>query len=314
MELRDSTGRRVTYLRFSVTDKCNLRCEYCMPPEGVPRLSHTDVLRHEETLALAERFVRLFGVDKIRLTGGEPLVRRNMDFLVRGLSELEGLRDLSLTTNGTLLVEQARALYDAGLRRINVSLDSLDPVRYARITRGGDLAKVLRGLDAAREAGLRPIKVNVVLTPDFAEELVFLAWGQREGHEIRFIESMPFVMPEGGITESTLLKRIAERYQPIRTANPDPAAPGTRYALDGTDWFFEVIPARSHLYCGSCNRLRIRCDGTLERCLFEGEVLPLRPLIDAPEETFVREIVAFVQGKPAVRQEQPALAMSTIGG
>jgi GTP 3',8-cyclase len=224
----DPFGRTIDYLRISVTDRCNLRCRYCMPAEGVRLLRHEDILSFEEIVEVARSAVRL-GVTKIRLTGGEPLVRRGIASLVALLAEIEGLADLAMTTNGVLLSKYAQALAGAGLMRVNVSLDAIDPERYAAITGGGDVQQALLGIETARRAGFNPIKINCVVAPDDdgrdANDVA--EYARREGFEVRFIRQMN--LAEGS---------------------------------------FEVIDGGSGGDCPRCNRLRLTSDGQIRPCLF----------------------------------------------
>jgi cyclic pyranopterin phosphate synthase len=224
----DRFGRVIDYLRISVTDRCNLRCRYCMPPEGVTLLRPEDILSFEEIAEVARCAVGL-GVTKIRLTGGEPLVRRGIEMLIRMLAAIDGLSDLAMTTNGMLLDQHAVALAAAGLRRVNVSLDAVDPERYSDITRGGDVRRVLAGIDAARQAGLNPVKLNCVLSLEGhgRDSDDVAAFAQREGLEVRFIRRM-------------------------NLANGS----------------FNVIEGGSGGDCPRCNRLRLTSDGYIRPCLF----------------------------------------------
>lgn len=234
----DRFGRTIEYLRISVTDKCNLRCTYCMPEGGVVPLRHEDVLRFEEILDVT-RAAAGMGVVKVRITGGEPLVRRNIVSLVSMLAGVEGINDLAMTTNGIRLAEFARPLACAGLRRVNVSLDALDPVRYAAITRGGDVAAVLAGIEAAGEAGLHPVKLNCVVreSPDEPDARAVAAFGAARGMEVRFIRRMN--LSAGTFTRVT--------------------------GGDGGD-------------CPRCNRLRLSCDGMVRPCLFSDLKFSVREL------------------------------------
>jgi cyclic pyranopterin phosphate synthase len=232
----DGFNRRIHYLRISVTDRCNLRCIYCMPEEGIRQISHSQVLRYEEIACVAEEAVKL-GIDKIRITGGEPLVRRGLASLVRMLSRIGGIRDLSMTTNGILLSQYAGDLKHAGLDRVNISLDTLDSHRYRVITRGGEVANVLRGIRVAKKAGLDPIKINCVVDEgtSLQERENITAFGIREGLEVRFIRRMNletgcFTTVEGG---------------------------------DGGN-------------CVNCNRLRLTADGKLRPCLFSNLEFDIR--------------------------------------
>ena len=234
----DSFQRPITYLRVSVTDKCDLRCVYCMPAEGVQTLRHEDVLSFEEIVEVVRAAVSL-GVAKVRLTGGEPLVRRGIVALVAMLSEIAGIQDLAMTTNGQRLAACARDLAEAGLRRVNISVDTLDPVRYSEITRGGDLRKVIDGIHAAREAGLTPIKLNCVIRDSIDEEDArsLAEFGRTEGLEVRYIRRMNL------------------------------AAGLFHQVLGGTGGD-----------CVHCNRLRLSCDGYLRPCLFSDLRFDVRKL------------------------------------
>jgi len=279
--LRDGFGRVHDDLRISVTDRCNLRCAYCMPEEPVwlPRAS---LLRYEEIDRLA-RIAAGLGVRRLRLTGGEPLVRRDLPDLVCRLASIPGIDDLSLTTNGLLLEGVARELRAAGLGRINVSLDTLDPARFAQMTRRPALARVLAGIAAAAAAGFRPIKVNTVvlrgLNDDEIEPLV--ARARDEGWELRFIEFMP--LENGGtwdrsrvVTGAEIRARI-DAVWPVEADRPDdPHAPATRFRFRdglGTVGFIDSVTAP---FCSSCSRLRLTSDGHLRVCLYDDDETDLR--------------------------------------
>jgi len=234
----DPFGRAITYLRVSVTDRCNQRCSYCMPPEGVPLLPHEDILTFEEIVSVVRAAVGM-GVTKVRITGGEPLVRRNVVQLVRMLAEIDGIDDLAMTTNGTLLADHAKALAAAGLGRVNISLDAVDPGRYAEVTGGGDLAAAMAGIEAARRAGLTPIKLNCVVaeSSDEPDARAVADFARREGLQVRFIRRM----------------NLAE----------------------GT---FAVVEGGSGGDCPRCNRLRLSSDGLLRPCLFSDLGFSVREL------------------------------------
>jgi cyclic pyranopterin phosphate synthase len=283
--LIDAHNRLIDYLRIAVTDRCNLRCRYCMPPEGVAPLPHEEILTYEEILRVARVAVTL-GIRKIRLTGGEPLVRRGLGLLVGTLMRMDGLQDLSMTTNGVHLAQYARELRAAGLGRVNVSMDSLDPERYRFLTRGGELSLVWEGLMAAWAAGLHPIKVNVVamegLTPE--EILAFARLTLQWPFEVRFIEWMPVgsdspwqpsdVLPADRIVE---IIRRAFPLEPAVTATGNGPAhlsriPGGRGALG------VISPVTRH-FCHQCNRLRLTSDGKLRACLFSDREVDLKGLM-----------------------------------
>ena len=274
MPLIDSFGRTHDNLRISVTDRCNIRCFYCMPETGVEFVDRSQILDFEEI----ERFVRIavtLGIAKLRITGGEPLVRRGLPGLVRRLAAVKGIRDLALTTNGVLLADQAAPLYDAGLRRINVHLDTLDRDRFRTITRRDDLPKVMAGIETARRLGYS-IKLNAVAVKDLVEpDIVPLArFGRENGIEVRYIEFMPLdaqqlwdrtkVLTAGQIIE-TLSREVAPL---IPVPDPDPRAPATEYEFSDGIGRVGFIASVSRPFCLNCNRIRLTADGKLRYCLF----------------------------------------------
>jgi cyclic pyranopterin phosphate synthase len=270
--LQDSFGRRHNNLRVSVTDRCNLRCTYCMP-EDVTFLDRSELLTFEEITAFV-RVAATLGVDKVRLTGGEPLVRKELHKLVRMLVAVPGIKDVGLTTNGILLEEQARALFDAGLRRLNVSLDTLDPTRFRQLTRRDGVEKVLAGLAAAKRVGFAPIKVNAVAIRGFAEEDVgpLARYCREHGFELRFIEYMP-IGAEAWEREKVyfaheILNQIEREIGPLVPANHDPSAPAQDYTYTDGGGTVGVIASVSRPFCHHCNRIRLTADGKLRNCLF----------------------------------------------
>lgn len=224
----DRFNRNINYLRISVTDRCNLRCRYCMPEEGIRLISHNDILSYDEIVAFTREAVKA-GITKVRITGGEPLVRKNITVLVSMLSEIKGISDLSMTTNGILLSDYASGLAEAGLMRVNVSLDTLNPEKFGYITRGGDIQKVLAGIDAALKAGLAPVKINCVIkeTPDEDDARMVAEYCMKKGLEVRFIRVMD--LAEGS---------------------------------------FSVVHGGTGGHCARCNRLRLTPEGLLKPCLF----------------------------------------------
>jgi len=272
--LQDGYGRVHDDLRLSVTDRCNLRCNYCMPEEPVwfPR---SEILSYEEVLRLVRIMMRR-GVRKLRLTGGEPLVRRDLPVLIRRLATEPGIEDLSLTTNGVLLAKHAAALAGAGLRRVNVSLDTLDPERFARLTRRPQLDQVLEGLRAATAVGLAPVKLNVVLLRGVNDDEVEHLIEQSRLHhwQIRFIEYMP--LENGGRWELSRVVRGSEVRQRIDAIWPiepdqtrDPHAPATRYRFRDGAGSLGFIDSISEPFCTSCSRLRLTADGQFRVCLYD---------------------------------------------
>ena len=325
VQLLDTFGRVHRDLRISVTDRCNFRCTYCMPPEGLDWLPRSELLTFEEIERVARMLVEHFGVGSIRLTGGEPTVRARLAGLVGMLAPLG--TDLALTTNGVTLGLLAGDLAAAGLRRINVSLDSLQPGRFREITLRDDLDRVLDGVDAALAAGLDPVKVNVVVMRDRNDDelLDFAAFGRDKGVEVRFIEYMPLDAEEGwrsgavvGLDEIT--QRIGEVF-PFE-AHRRGSEPASRFRyLDGRG-FFGVVASVTQSFCGSCDRIRLTADGQFRNCLFGLEEYDLRgPLRSGATDDDLAEIVrGAVRDKWAghsigkVHFVRPARSMSQIGG
>jgi GTP 3',8-cyclase len=272
--LADSWGREIKSLRVSVTDKCNFRCRYCMPAEGLEWLGRDEILSFEE-LTRVVRVLAEMGVEEVRLTGGEPLVRRDLPTLVSMLSELPGVNDLSLTTNGVLLDRYAKPLVDAGLRRLNVSLDSLSHVRFAEITRRDALDRVLAGLqEAERHPELRPIKINCVAIRGFTEEEVpaLAELARRKPYVVRFIEFMPLDADERWVEDDVLtggeIRALIEERWPLMEIPAKASSTARRFRFaDGAGEIGFVNPV-SEPFCSSCDRIRLTADGQLRTCLF----------------------------------------------
>jgi GTP 3',8-cyclase len=284
--LIDTFGRTHNNLRVSVTDRCNLRCTYCMP-EDVTFRDRSELLTFEEIAAFV-RVAATLGVDKVRLTGGEPLVRKALHKLVQMLVGIPGIKDIGLTTNGILLADQASELLDAGLRRLNVSLDTLDPGRFRELTRRDGVEKVVAGLAAAKKAGFGPIKVNAVAIRGFAEQdVVPLARYCREnGFELRFIEYMPIGADswerEKVFFANEILGLIEREVGALEPANHDPSAPALDYAYTDGSGTVGVIASVSRPFCRSCNRIRLTADGKLRNCLFALDETDVKELLRAP--------------------------------
>lgn len=283
-KLVDSYERKIDYLRISVTDRCNLRCVYCMPPEGIDLTESANILRYEEFYRIA-RIAAAHGVSKIRITGGEPLVRKGIIEFLSSLAAIPGIDDLSLTTNGVLLKDYARRLKDAGLRRVNVSLDSLKRDRFQKMTRGDNLQDVLDGLDAAEKAGLTPVKINMVAIKGFNDDEVldFALMSKSRPYHVRFIEYMPFNTQEGWqkdkcLTMKELKTIIEDRLGPLEpVADPKGGAgPARRYRFRDAPGEVGFISPVSEHFCGSCNRLRLTSDGKLRVCLFSDSEIDIR--------------------------------------
>ena len=298
----DSFGRSINYLRISVTDRCNLRCIYCMPPEGVPQMSHSEILSYEEVRTVVQAAAEL-GIKRIRLTGGEPLVRAELPKLIKMLSQVEGIQELSLTTNGTFLKKYALELKQAGLSRVNVSLDTLKADRFRYITRLGKLKNVLEGIEAAKEAGLHPVKINTVVMRGINDDeiLDFVRMTYEEGWHVRFIELMPFKGVAEFVPSVELRQHISllGKLQPCASITGN--GPATYYRLaeaNGTIGF--ISPLTETSFCSRCNRMRLTPDGKLRPCLLgEDEIdlkMPLRN--NASLEELKHLILKAVASKP----------------
>ncbi len=296
--LIDKFDRLHDNLRISVTDRCNVRCFYCMPEAGVKFQPREQILTFEEI----ERFARVavsLGVRKLRVTGGEPLVRKDLSKLIRKLSAIEGVEDLALTTNGVLLPELAQELYDAGLRRINVHVDTLDRERFKQITRRDDLGKVLEGIEKCRELGYGPIKINVVAVKNLIEpDVVPLArFGRERDIEIRYIEFMPLdaqgLWDRGRVLLADEMIAMLEREigKLIEIPDRDPRAPATEYRFADGIGSVGFIASVSRPFCLNCNRLRLTSDGKVRYCLFAIEETDVKPLLRGGTDDEIRAAV-----------------------
>lgn len=326
MTLVDPHGRKINYLRLSVTDRCNMRCFYCMPLEGIVKTVHDAVLSYEELLLIAETAVEL-GIEKIRITGGEPLIRSGIIGFLEKLAVIPGLSHLALTTNGLLLDQMADGLFQAGLQRLNISLDSLVPETFARITRGGDLTRVLSGLDAAERAGFPPPKINIVIMRGIndAEILDFACLTRERGNPVRFIEYMPVVREDGWqrycISGDEILQRIAERY-PLEPVDKGAyAGPSRDFRIPGARGSIGIITAVSGHFCSECNRIRVTATGQAKGCLFSDEKTDLVPFLRPADRQRLSEVLSrIVSSKPESHDISCAgyshrnFTMSQVGG
>ena len=326
-QLIDGFGRRISYVRLSVTDRCDLRCRYCMP-ERMQFLPRRDILTLEEAALLANIFIAR-GVRRIRLTGGEPLVRRGILDLVRWIGARigDGLDELTLTTNGTRLEECAGALHSAGVRRVNVSLDSLDPQRFAHITRGGDLSRVLRGLAAAREAGLR-VKINTVALAGLNEDEIadLLPWCSGEGFDLTLIETMPLGAVEEDRTNRylplDLVRRRLETRFALAPSLERTGGPARYYEVGGLGLQLGMITPLTNNFCDGCNRIRVAATGTVFGCLGHDQKVELREALRGGGAAAVDALLdQLLAGKPRRHEFRiaalaPAVArhMSVTGG
>ena len=327
-KLVDQFGRTVDYIRLSITDRCDFRCVYCMS-EDMTFLPRDEVLSLEECARLVKAFVSL-GVSKVRITGGEPLVRKNALWLFQEVGQLEGLNELVLTTNGSQLEKQAQALRNAGVKRINISVDSLNAERFKKITRTGELDKVLRGIQAAKDAGFENIKLNTVLMRGFnddeAESLVDFAIAQ--GIDISFIEEMPLgevdhTRESTFVSNESTLKQLQSKY-PLIASTETTGGPARYWRVANTQSKIGFISPHSHNFCESCNRVRITCKGELYLCLGQEDKVDLMPLLrnhPNDDQPLIDAIFNSMAVKPKghdfdLRRAQPAVIrfMSHTGG
>jgi cyclic pyranopterin phosphate synthase len=326
--LIDGHGRRISDLRVSVTDRCNFRCQYCMPAEGLPWLERSEILSFEEI----ERLVRLLvaiGVEDVRLTGGEPLVRREFPLLVSMLSRIDDLRDLSLTTNGYLLERDAADLVAAGIGRVNVSIDSLQRDRFFQITRRDALPRVLRGLEAiAAFPQVRPIKVNAVAMRGFSEDeaLRFADFARRTAFQVRFIEFMPLDGDHAWTPDAVLsgdeLRAIIDAVHPLEELPREPSATARVFRFSDGSGEIGFINPVSEPFCADCNRIRLTAEGKLRTCLFSLHETDLRgPLRGGASDDELERIVRAAVWRKELKHHigergfrQPPRTMSAIGG
>ncbi|MDI6605027.1 MAG: GTP 3',8-cyclase MoaA [Thermoanaerobacteraceae bacterium] len=302
--MKDKIGREIDYIRISVTDFCNLRCIYCMPKEGIAKREHKDILRYEEIITILKECVKL-GINKVRITGGEPLVRKGIVDFISMVKEIKGIEDISITTNGILLADMALALKAAGLNRVNISLDTLNPKRYKMITRGGDVDKVFAALDASLMAGLNPVKINMVvirgINDDEIEEFAKLTI-ERPFH-VRFIELMPIgegaKLGSESVVESDEIRakveRIGELYPAKDVKNNGPAVTYRFKNAKGTIGFINPI---SHAFCSQCNRIRLTADGKLKPCLYSQKEFDIKIVVKNHPELLGKIIEEAILSKP----------------
>lgn len=317
--MEDSYNRRINYLRISVTDLCNLRCQYCMPEEGICKKNHADILSFEEIELIAKAFVA-HGVDKIRLSGGEPLTRRGILDLVEKIGEIDGLKDFAMTTNGVLLKENANSLKSRGLKRVNISLDTLNKDKYSYITRGGELDKVLEGIDEARKVGLYPIKLNTVLIGGFNDEEIvdFVNLTKEQDIVVRFIE----IMPIGEAYDWNLNRFVSNDIVLAKVKNLvevkgyDKSSTAKYFTLPDAEGKVGLINPVSCNFCENCNRVRLTSEGKLRLCLHSKEEIDLKPYIK--NNTLDKKILEIIKQKPKSHRleegEYVSKNMVQIGG
>jgi cyclic pyranopterin phosphate synthase len=305
-ELLDSFRRRINYLRISVTDRCNLRCIYCMPSEGVPWIPHGAILSYEEISTIVQVAAGM-GINKVRLTGGEPLLRAELPKLIEMLSQIKGIEEISLTTNGTLLKRYAMELKQAGLKRVNISLDTLKSDRFRYITRCGELRDALDGIDAAMDADLQPIKINMVVMRGINDDEVldFARMSYNQGWNVRFIEVMPFIEMAESVPSSELRQRIMSLGPLLKAESCQQSAissdgPARYYRLPGARGTIGFISPISEPFCSDCNRLRLTSNGRLCPCLLSDDGVDLKQPLrsNASPEEIKRLILKVVASKP----------------
>ena len=325
---RDGFARTIDYLRLSVTDRCNLRCRYCMPEEGVDRISHEEVMHFEEIVTLIRAAVNV-GFHRIRLTGGEPLVRRDFTTLVRMIRDIEGITDLTMTTNGVLLEEKALELYAAGIQRVNISLDTLVREKFLQITRRDEFDAVMRGIDAALTAGMYPVKINVVLIRDFNDDEIFdfIELTRDRPLSVRFIEYMPTNGAQAWKSDmivpmDELLTTIETRHKLEKLDKRSGAGPSVDYTIPGFSGTLGFITPVSSHFCDRCNRIRVTSDGRIRSCLFSDDEAYILPLLrEGKDLTVIGDFILNVlKNKPkrhsitSGRIRTCQRSMSEIGG
>ncbi|MFZ6008170.1 MAG: GTP 3',8-cyclase MoaA [Nitrospirota bacterium] len=325
--IKDKYERIIDYMRISIIDRCNLRCIYCMPSEGIKPIEHKDILGYEEIIRIV-RIAAGLGVRKIRLTGGEPLIRKDLPYLVSSINSIEGIEDISLTTNGLLLKKYAQSLASAGLRRVNVSLDSLRPERYREITRGGDINDVLEGIHEAENAGLLPIKINMVPIRGFNDDEIeeFARLTLKTSYNVRFIEFMPIGAKEIWDHEKYIsteeIKERASKIAPLIPVKIRRSGPARYFRFEGAPGVVGFISPITHHFCNSCNRLRLTSDGKLRPCLFSETEIDLKSAMrcGASDEEIERLLRLSIEIKPeghSINHEKcftHLKPMSKIGG
>jgi cyclic pyranopterin phosphate synthase len=332
LALADAYGRVATDLRVSLTDRCNLRCAYCMPPEGLDWLPGAEVLTDEEMVRLITIGVERLGITTVRLTGGEPLLRKNLELLVADIAALSPVPEIALTTNGIGLAARADKLAVAGLKRINISLDTLDPETFVQLSRRRRLPDVLAGIAAARAAGLNPVKINTVLLRGINDHEAFdlLRWAMSEQVQLRFIEQMPLDPQHGWkrnemITADEIKDRLSQHVELVEDpedARTRGSAPAELFRVAGTGYSVGIIASVSKPFCGACDRVRLTADGQIRNCLFARAESDLRtPLRSGASEEEIADLwvaaVASKQPGHGINDPsflQPDRPMSAIGG
>jgi len=327
-QLIDGMGRTIVNLRISVTDRCNFRCTYCMPADNVEFMDRSKLLSFEEIQRVAQIVSRM-GINRLRLTGGEPLMRKNLPELIKMLNEVDGIDDIAMTTNAYFLKDQAQSLKEAGLKRLNVSLDALDPDKFRDVNRRDCLQSVLDGLDTARKVGFKSIKINAVAVRNFSETEIMnlIKMGRSDGFEIRFIEFMPLDSDKVWERDKVLfgheiVDMIKKNYELVPIDNSLEIGPASEYKFADGKGKLGIITAVSNPFCDHCNRIRMTADGKLRTCLFSTQETNLKELIrsGATDENIMETIKQAVLIKEPGHKinlddfERPTRAMHAIGG
>lgn len=322
--MKDSYGREINYLRLSVTDRCNFRCKYCMPDKGITKLPHDQIVSYESIVKVVKAASRI-GIDRVRFTGGEPLTRKGLPELVHMVDDIDGIDELTLTTNGSLLEELAEDLAHAGLDRVNVSLDAVDPDVFTEITRRGDIEKVLRGIDASKRAGLTPVKLNAVIVKGMNESeiLPLIDFASSNDLTIRFIELMPMGEAARGSLEGLpledVLNIVEKKWQLTKSGGPIGNGPASYYRAINREKEATVgfIFPMSKRFCEGCNRIRMTSRGSIRPCLARDEEYPLN-IQKATVEGISTSLARIIRKKPYEHQwESKSVTvgeMSDIGG
>lgn len=321
--MKDFYGRNINYMRVSITDRCNLRCKYCIPAEGIKKVSRDEILKFEELIEIIKVAVKC-GVNKVRITGGEPLVRLGVEDFIKEVATIKGIEDLALTTNGILLKQKAKKLKDAGLHRVNISLDTLNEEKYREITRGGEIKHVLEGIEECIKVGFFPLKINVVLIKNFNEDEIedFINLTKNQPLIVRFIELMPgsSEWSDGKyLSNQIILKKFPDLIPMTREEN---VGPSKYYKIKGYQGKIGVISAISNSFCENCNRIRITSEGKIKNCLYADSDVDLKEIIrknpEGIEEAF-RQAISLKPAKHNLNESNSdkytgELKMSKIGG
>ena len=298
--MKDLFSRRINYMRISITDLCNLRCQYCMPEEGICKKDHDDMLSLEEIVEIVKAGAKL-GIDKVRITGGEPLVRNGIVEFIQMISNIDGIKDIAITTNGILLPKYGEALKNAGLKRVNISIDSLKPDKYKEITRGGDLSKVLDGINEAIRLGLTPVKLNVVAIGGYNDDEIgdFIELTKDKPIDVRFIELMPIgEASEWGKDKFISNEDIKNKFVDLVPTETEACSPAKYYKLPGGKGRVGFINPISNHFCGDCNRLRLTSDGKLKPCLHSNNEIDILEVARNNPEKIYDVLKSAILSKP----------------